>query len=83
MAIAVRICPDNMNSDDYERVIGELGEPDGRLYHAGYGDSEVEMFSVWDSRESWDAHSETLVNHLQANGVGVGVIEISPVHHHG
>ena len=47
MAIAVRICPDNMNSDDYERVIGELGEPDGRLYHAGYGDSEVEMFSVW------------------------------------
>jgi hypothetical protein len=81
MAIAVRIAPENMKREDYERVMSELGgEQDGRLSHAAYGDDEVHMFDVWDSRENFDPYYDSLVSHLQANGFGVGIIEVSPVH---
>jgi hypothetical protein len=54
MPIAVRITPSKMTRDDYERVMRQLeetgsGEPDGRVFHASYGEDEVHMFDVWDS----------------------------------
>jgi hypothetical protein len=41
--IAVRIAPQNMSREDYEKLIDELertgsAEPEGRVFHAGYGE---------------------------------------------
>jgi hypothetical protein len=65
MPVAVHITPHNMSREDYDRVIAELdasgaGEPEGRLFHAAYGDDEVHMFEVWDSPENFDAHRSAL-----------------------
>jgi quinol monooxygenase YgiN len=85
MAVAVHICPDQMSRADYERTIKELedagcGEPEGRTFHAAYGDSDVRMFEVWDSREQFDAHSERLFATLQGAGVDAGTVDIHPLH---
>jgi hypothetical protein len=86
VAIAVRIAPKNMTRDDYEKLIGELegsgsAEPEGRLFHAGYGEDEVHMFDVWDSRESFEAYHEDMVGHLQAAGLDGGmIVQVEPVH---
>ena len=86
MAIAVRIAPKNMTRDDYEKLIGELegsgsGEPEGRLFHAGYGEDEVHMFDVWDSRESFETYHQDLVGHMQAAGLDGGmIVQVEPVH---
>ena len=71
MPIAVRICPTKMSRDDYAKVMADLertrgGTPEGRLFHAGYGEDEVHMFDVWDSRESFESYHQDLVGHLQA-----------------
>ena len=47
--MAVHICPDQMSKADYERVIKDLedsglGEPEGRTFHAAYGDDRVCIF---------------------------------------
>jgi hypothetical protein len=43
-----------MTRDDYETMMKQLeetgaGEPEGRTFHAGYGDDELHMFDVWES----------------------------------
>jgi quinol monooxygenase YgiN len=74
-----------MTRADYERVIGDLeasgaGEPEGRRFHAAYGDDEVYMFEVWDSQEQFEAHRETLFASLQASGFDAGAVSVSPLH---
>jgi len=83
--IAVRITPKNMTRDDYDRVMKELedsgsGDPEGRVFHAGYGEDEVHMFDVWDSHESFQAYHENLVGLLQGAGIDAGIVQIEPVH---
>jgi quinol monooxygenase YgiN len=85
MAVAVHISPKNMTKADYERVIGELeasgvGEPDGRTFHAAYGDDDVHMFEVWNSEEQFDAHRERLFATLQGAGVDAGTVDVHPLH---
>jgi hypothetical protein len=85
MAVAVRISPNHMSKDDYERVIHDLessgaGAPDGRSFHAAYGDDEVHMFEVWDSEEQFDAHRERLFATLQGAGVDAGTVDVHPLH---
>ena len=85
MAVAVRICPDQMSRADYERMITELEdsglcEPEGRSFHAAYGDDQVHMFEVWDSPEQFDAHRERLFATLQGAGLDAGTVEIHPLH---
>lgn len=85
MPVAVRIAPQHMSKADYERVIAELeasgaGEPDGRLFHAAYGDDEVHMFEVWESPEHFEAHRDTMFATLQASTVGGTVVEIHELH---
>ena len=74
-----------MSRDDYERVIADLkaagcSEPEGRQFHAAYGDDQVHMFEVWDSEESFNAHHERLINSIQAAGVDAGTCQIHPLH---
>lgn len=85
MAVAVHICPTQMSRADYQRVIKDLedagvGEPEGRTFHAAYGESEVRMFEVWDSREQFDAHSERLFATLQGAGLDAGTVDVHALH---
>jgi quinol monooxygenase YgiN len=74
-----------MSKGDYEQVIGELeqahgGEPEGRLYHAAYGEDEVHMFEIWESRQHFEDSQETLMAVLQGAGVGSADVQIHPLH---
>ena len=85
MPIAVRICPTKMSRDDYAKVMADLertggGAPDGRLFHAGYGEDEVHMFEVWDSSDQFDAHSDRLFAVIQGAGVDAGTVNLHPLH---
>jgi hypothetical protein len=82
LAVAVHIRANQMSKDDYERVIAELegSEPDGRRFHAAYGDDELQIFEVWDSPEQFNDHNEKLFAHLQSVGLGGGVVEMHPLH---
>ena len=85
MPIAVRICPTKMSRDDYAKVMADLertrgGAPDGRLFHAGYGEDEVHMFEVWDSSDQFDAHSDRLFAVIQGAGVDAGIVNVHPLH---
>ncbi len=85
MPVAVHICPINMSKDDYQKVIGDLeksgaGEPEGRLYHAAYGEDDVQMFEVWRSEEDFDAHRDRLFVTLQGVGLDAGSVDVHPLH---
>lgn len=74
-----------MSKSDYERIIGDLeasgvGEPAGRSFHAAYGDDEVHVFEVWDSKDQFQAHSEHFFAALQGAGVDAGIVSVGSVH---
>ena len=74
-----------MSRADYERVISELeasgcGDPEGRVFHAAYGDDDVHMFEVWQSPEHFEAHRDKLFAVLQGCGLGGGTVEIHTLH---
>lgn len=81
MPVAVHITAQNMTKEDYERVRRELhadkGEPEGRIYHAAYGDDDLRMFEVWESQQHFDNH----FNDVMANALGAAVsVEVKPLH---
>lgn len=83
MPVAVHINPNHMSREDYQQAIGELekcGVHEGRMYHAAYGDDDVQIFEVWRSREAFDAGGDQLVGVLQGVGVNVDSIDVSPLH---
>jgi quinol monooxygenase YgiN len=85
MPVAVHITPNQMSKDDYDRVIGELeasglSQPDGRLYHAAYGQDQVHMFEIWESEEDFDAHRDRMFAVLQGAGVDGGTVDVHPLH---
>ena len=85
MAVAVHINPHQMSRADYDRVVSELhasgdGDPEGRRVHAAYGEDQVHMFEVWDSREQFDAHSQRLFGLLADAGLDPGIVEVHPLH---
>jgi quinol monooxygenase YgiN len=85
VAVAVRITPSKMTRADYEKVRSDLAaqgrdDPPGRLFHAAYGDDEVHMFEVWDSKEAFEEQQTKLFSVLQASGVNVGGVEIHSLH---
>jgi quinol monooxygenase YgiN len=85
MTVAVHITPHKMTREDYEKVISELeacgaGDPQGRTLHAAYGDDDVRVFELWNSKEEFEAHREQLTACLQAAGIDSGPIEIHTTH---
>jgi len=81
--VAVRISPKQMSREDYDRMIHELeasglSEPEGRLYHAAYGEDQVEMFEVWRSQEEFEAHRDRTFAVLQ--GTDVSTFDVRPLH---
>ncbi len=74
-----------MSKADYDREITELqasgvGEPEGRLFHAAYGDDQVHMFEVWESPEQFEAHREQMLGTLQGSTLGSADVEIHELH---
>jgi quinol monooxygenase YgiN len=85
MAVAVRINPEHMTRDDYQRVIAELRsrgvhDPEGRVFHAAYGEDPVMMFEVWHSRELFERHRGDLFEALESAGLDGGAVEVHAVH---
>ena len=85
MPVAVHIRPRQMSRDDYDHVIAELetsghGSPEGRIFHAGYGDDQVQMFEVWESEDQFDAHRDELFSVIQGAGVDAGTVEVHELH---
>jgi quinol monooxygenase YgiN len=79
--VAVHITPKQMSKSDYDRVIKELeasgsGDPDGRVFHAAYGDDDVHMFEVWRSPEDFEAHRDRLFAVLQGCGFDAGSVDV-------
>jgi hypothetical protein len=71
-----------MSKDDYDEVMRELeargvGEPDGRLSHASYGDDEVHMFETWESRDHFEPYRNHLMDVLDGAGIDAGSVEVS------
>jgi quinol monooxygenase YgiN len=83
--IAVRITPSNMTRDDYETIMKQLqetgsGDPEGRTFHAAFGEDEVHMFDVWESQEAFQPHHDNLMNLLQGAGIDGGIVQIETIH---
>jgi hypothetical protein len=83
--VAVHIAATGMTKDDYKRMEAELqasgaGNPEGRLYHAAYGEDEVHLFEVWESPEQFEEHRDKLFTTLQGYGVGAGLVDVHPLH---
>ena len=86
MAILVRHTPVGLTADRYDEGIKRLaaaglGHPPGRLYHVCFGEPGNLMVSdVWESRESFDKFSETLMPILEDVGIDTGGIAFLEVH---
>lgn len=85
MAVAVHISPTHMSKPDYERLIAELeasgaADPPGRLFAAAYGDDEVRMFELWDSKEYFEAHRDDLFEAIRSVGLEAGSVEFHALH---
>ncbi len=86
MAIAITFTPRSMNASQYDEIIRRLkaagaGAPKGRQNHVCFGTgSNLRVFDVWESQESFGAFGQTLMPILQEIGVDPGQPEISEVH---
>lgn len=86
MAIAVLFHPRPMSTDQYDECIRMLeeagaGHPPGRLYHACYeSDGGLNVFDVWESKESFESFGPTLMPILQRLGINPGEPAISQIH---
>jgi quinol monooxygenase YgiN len=85
MPVAIHISPHQMSKEDYESAIAELNasgvaEPQGRLFHAAYGDDDVHLFEVWESPEQFEAHREQMLTTLQGSTLGTASFEVHELH---
>jgi hypothetical protein len=87
MAICVYVRPENLTVDQYDEVQRRLGEagasaPKGRLHHSCFGTPDALMvYSVWESREDYDAFAATLNPIREKVGVVGGAPDFMDVHH--
>ncbi len=86
MAEAYYFTPSSFSTATYDETLSKLeaagaGAPAGRLYHfALETDGQIQVFDVWDSKESFDAFGETLVPIMTGLGVEPGEPMVSKVH---
>jgi hypothetical protein len=86
MADAYYFTPSSFSTATYDEALSKLeaagaGAPAGRLYHfALETDGQVQVFDVWDSKESFNAFGETLVPIMTGLGSEPGEPMVSKVH---
>ena len=86
MADAYYFTPSSFSTATYDEALSKLeaagaGAPAGRLYHfALETDGQIQVFDVWDSKQSFDAFGETLVPIMTGLGADPGEPMVSKVH---
>jgi len=86
MAYVVQFTPVSMSSAKYDEVIRQLesagaSAPQGRLYHAAYGDTEnLRVVDVWESMELFERFGAVLMPILAQNGIDPGTPDVSEAH---
>ena len=86
MALGFYFKPQSYPKERYDEAVRRLeqagaGSPPGRSYHFAWvgQDGDIEVFDVWDSRESFERFGETLVpmeNELGADPGEPAIVEI-------
>jgi hypothetical protein len=78
--------PQSFTTEGYDEVVRRLeqvgaGSPPGRSYHFAWaGQDGVEVFDLWDSRESFEAFGETLVPIMNEVGADPGEPVVLEIH---
>jgi len=86
MALGLYFTPSSFTPEMYDDAVSRLeaagaGAPAGRLYHfALETDGQIQVFDVWDSRESFEAFGETLLPIMEALGADPGQPQVRSVH---
>jgi hypothetical protein len=86
MPLGMYFTPAGFSADKYDEAIRRLdaegaGSPPGREYHCALqGPDGINVFDVWDSRESFDKFGETLLPILSGVGVDPGEPMVLEVH---
>jgi hypothetical protein len=87
MSLGMYFTPTGFTTDKYDEAIRRLdaagaAAPAGREYHCALKlqDGSVNVFDVWDSRESFEKFGETLVPILTALGTDPGEPMVLEVH---
>jgi hypothetical protein len=85
MALGFYFSPSSFTPAVYDETISRLeaagaGAPAGRLYHVALeADGQIQVFDVWDSKESFEAFGPTLLPIMGALGADPGQPQVSPV----
>ncbi|HEV2982147.1 MAG TPA: hypothetical protein VGX51_11995 [Solirubrobacteraceae bacterium] len=87
MSLGMYFTPTGFTSDRYDEALRRLdaagaGSPAGRQYHCALKgpDGSVNVFDVWDSRESFEKFGETLVPIMSEVGSDPGEPMVLEVH---
>jgi hypothetical protein len=86
MAYAILFKPASMTAQQYDeclRLLDAAGAsaPKGRIFHACHGEgSDLRVFDIWESMETFQAFGPTLMPILHQIGVDPGQPDIRPLH---
>ena len=86
MALGFYFPPTAFTVAQYDDAIKRLsaagaGHPKGRRYHACFGEPDkLQVFDVWDSKETFEAFGAVLVPILQSVGVQHSEPMVMPIH---
>jgi hypothetical protein len=86
MALGFYFNPESFSVEQYDEALRQLeavgaGAPNGRLYHVAMEtDGQIQVFDVWDSRESFEAFGEKLMPIMGGLGSDPGEPMVTNVH---
>jgi hypothetical protein len=83
MAISVFFRPSSMTLEQYNEIMNQLEgagqkSPRGRLFHASSGTGDkITVYDIWDSQDSFEEFSQTLMPILDRMEIDPGIPAIS------
>ena len=86
MAEGFYLTPSSFTLDKYDQATKQLeeagaGAPKGRTLHVALEtNGEIQVFDIWDSKESFEAFGPTLIPILADLGVEVGEPAVAKIH---
>ena len=86
MALGLYFTPTSFTKARYDDALKRLeaagaGAPAGRRYHVALeADGLIQVFDIWDSKESFEAFGKTLLPIMAELGTDPGEPQVMPVH---
>jgi hypothetical protein len=85
MAMGVYFHPKSLSTGQYDEAIKELDAPGaghpGRIHHSCFGpDSDLMVYEVWESQQSFEDYGKALMPVLHKIGIDPGTPDVMPVH---